>query len=232
MDDSRFLECLSRTYGELRDAATAVELTAKVPSCSRLTVRRPGAPRRGGVPAQGDHHAHRGGAAGVAAARAGRRAPLAALGRPRRAARGIPPPRGPALPHADLVRPRSDGGVLDPPDGPGDGDPPDRRRTSGRPAGDSRARRPRGRRRRRGCSGRMLAYGSVAWPEEFAEMEGEHLAGEGRPGRDHGRGRPDGLDGPPVAEPGGGGRRRHRTRRYRTRRYRTTWPRTPGCGRG
>ena len=26
---------------------------------------------------------------------------------------------------------------------------------------------------------RMLAYGSVAWPEEFAEMEGEHLAGEG-----------------------------------------------------
>ena len=26
---------------------------------------------------------------------------------------------------------------------------------------------------------RMLAYGSVAWPEEFAELEGEHLAGEG-----------------------------------------------------
>jgi hypothetical protein len=26
---------------------------------------------------------------------------------------------------------------------------------------------------------RMLAYGSVAWPEEFAEMEGEHLAAEG-----------------------------------------------------
>jgi len=25
---------------------------------------------------------------------------------------------------------------------------------------------------------RMLAYGSVAWPEEFAEMEGEHLARE------------------------------------------------------
>ena len=26
---------------------------------------------------------------------------------------------------------------------------------------------------------RMLAYGSVAWPEEYAEMEGEHLAAEG-----------------------------------------------------
>ena len=26
---------------------------------------------------------------------------------------------------------------------------------------------------------RMLAYGSAAWPEEFAELEGEHLAGEG-----------------------------------------------------
>ena len=26
---------------------------------------------------------------------------------------------------------------------------------------------------------RMLAYTSVAWPEDFAEMEGEHLAGPG-----------------------------------------------------
>ena len=26
---------------------------------------------------------------------------------------------------------------------------------------------------------RMLAYGSVTWPEDFAEMEGEHLAGPG-----------------------------------------------------
>src|SRR5207249_9694895 len=26
---------------------------------------------------------------------------------------------------------------------------------------------------------RMLAYGSVTWPEHFAEMEGDHLAGPG-----------------------------------------------------
>jgi len=33
MDDSRYLECLSADYGDLRDAATAVEPTAPVPSC-------------------------------------------------------------------------------------------------------------------------------------------------------------------------------------------------------
>ena len=26
---------------------------------------------------------------------------------------------------------------------------------------------------------RMLAYGSVTWPEDFAQLEGEHLAGPG-----------------------------------------------------
>jgi hypothetical protein len=30
MDDSRFLECLSADYGDLRDAVTAVELPAPV----------------------------------------------------------------------------------------------------------------------------------------------------------------------------------------------------------
>ncbi len=38
MDDSRFLQCLSADYGDLRDAATAVELTAPVPSCPGWTV--------------------------------------------------------------------------------------------------------------------------------------------------------------------------------------------------
>jgi len=38
MDNSRFLECLSADYGDLRDAATAVELTAPVPSCPGWTV--------------------------------------------------------------------------------------------------------------------------------------------------------------------------------------------------
>ena len=38
MDDSRYLECLSADYGDLRDAATAVELTAPVPSCPGWTM--------------------------------------------------------------------------------------------------------------------------------------------------------------------------------------------------
>jgi uncharacterized protein (TIGR03083 family) len=38
MDDSRFLAYLSADYGDLRDAATAAELTAPVPSCPGWTV--------------------------------------------------------------------------------------------------------------------------------------------------------------------------------------------------
>jgi len=38
MDDSRYLECLSADYGDLRDAASSVELTAPVPSCPGRTV--------------------------------------------------------------------------------------------------------------------------------------------------------------------------------------------------
>ena len=38
MDDSRYLECRSADYGDLRDAATSVELTAPVPSCPGWTM--------------------------------------------------------------------------------------------------------------------------------------------------------------------------------------------------
>ena len=38
MDNSRYLDCLSSDYGDLRDAATAVELTSPVPSCPGWTV--------------------------------------------------------------------------------------------------------------------------------------------------------------------------------------------------
>ena len=38
MDDSELLACLAVDYGDLRDAATAVELTAPVPSCPGWTV--------------------------------------------------------------------------------------------------------------------------------------------------------------------------------------------------
>ena len=38
MEDSRYLECLAADYGDLRDAASAAELTANVPSCPGWTV--------------------------------------------------------------------------------------------------------------------------------------------------------------------------------------------------
>jgi uncharacterized protein (TIGR03083 family) len=38
MDNSRYLECLSSDYGDLRDAAAAAELTAPVPCCPGWTV--------------------------------------------------------------------------------------------------------------------------------------------------------------------------------------------------
>ncbi len=38
MDDSRFLECLSSDYGHLRDAAAAAEPTAPVPACPGWTM--------------------------------------------------------------------------------------------------------------------------------------------------------------------------------------------------
>src|ERR1700746_503207 len=38
MEESRFLQCLAADYGDLRDAASAAELTATVPSCPGWTV--------------------------------------------------------------------------------------------------------------------------------------------------------------------------------------------------
>jgi uncharacterized protein (TIGR03083 family) len=38
MEDSRYLQCLAADYGDLRDAASAAELTANVPSCPGWTV--------------------------------------------------------------------------------------------------------------------------------------------------------------------------------------------------
>ena len=38
MDDSRYLACLAADYGDLRDAATAVELTVPVPTCAGWTM--------------------------------------------------------------------------------------------------------------------------------------------------------------------------------------------------
>ena len=38
MDDSRYLECLAVDYGDLRDAAAAVELTVPVPTCPGWTM--------------------------------------------------------------------------------------------------------------------------------------------------------------------------------------------------
>src|SRR6266700_2763359 len=38
MEASRYLQCLAADYGDLRDAASAAELTASVPSCPGWTV--------------------------------------------------------------------------------------------------------------------------------------------------------------------------------------------------
>jgi hypothetical protein len=38
MEDSRYLQCLAADCGDLRDAASAAELTANVPSCPGWTV--------------------------------------------------------------------------------------------------------------------------------------------------------------------------------------------------
>ena len=210
MDDSRFLECLSADYGDLRDAATAVELTATVPSCPGWTVadlvyhlaevylHKVTLMRTGEVPQEWPP-------SGLTA-----EAPLAALGRAYGALRAEFRTRGPGLPAltwydpdqtvAFWIRRMAQETVIH---------RIDAELAAGLPVTPVPA--------DLAVDGvdevlkRMLAYGSVAWPEEFAEMEGEHLAARGRPGRDHGRGRPDGLDGPPVAAPGAGGRRRHRT---------------------
>ncbi len=178
MDDSRYLECLSADYGDLRDAASAVELTATVPSCPGWTVadlvyhlaevylHKVTLMRTGEVPQEWPPPS-------LTA-----EVPLAALGRAYGALRAEFRTRGPALPAltwydpdqtvAFWIRRMAQETVIH---------RIDAELAAGlpvTPVPDDLA-----------VDGidevltRMLAYGSAAWPEEFAEMEGEHLAGEG-----------------------------------------------------
>ena len=177
MDDSRYLECLSADYGDLRDAATAGALTAPVPSCPGWTMadlvyhvaevylHKVTLMRTGEVPAQWPPP-------GLAA-----EAPLALLGRAYgelRAEFSAREPRSTALTWYEpdqtvgfWIRRMAQETVVH---------RIDAELAAGlpvTPVPDDLA-----------VDGvdevlvRMLAYGSVAWPEEFAEMEGEHLAAE------------------------------------------------------
>jgi uncharacterized protein (TIGR03083 family) len=178
MDSSRYLECLSADYGDLRDAAAAVELTAPVPSCPGWTVadlvyhvaevylHKVTLMRTGEQPEQWPPP-------GLKA-----EAPLAALGRAYGALRSEFRARGPGQPAltwyepdqtvAFWIRRMAQETVIH----RIDAELAARLPVTTVPADLA-------------VDGadevleRMLAYGSVAWPEEFAEMEGEHLAGEG-----------------------------------------------------
>ena len=178
MDDSRYLECLSADYGDLRDAATAVEFTAPVPSCPGWTMsdlvfhvaevylhkvtlmRTEQAPPEWPPP-------------GLAA-----EPPLALLGRTYgelRAEFSAREPGSAALTWyepdqtvAFWIRRMAQETVVH----RIDAELAAGLRVTPVPADLA-------------VDGvdevltRMLAYGSVAWPEEFAEMEGEHLAADG-----------------------------------------------------
>ncbi len=178
MDDSRFLACLAAEYGDLRDAATAVELTAPVPSCPGWTVadlvrhvaqvylHKATLMRTGEEPREWPPP-------GLAA-----EAPLAALGRAYGALRAEFRTREPTRPAptwydpdqtvAFWIRRMAQETVIHRIDAELAASLP----VTPVPAD-------------LGVDGvdevlkRMLAYGSAAWPEEFAEMEGEHLAAEG-----------------------------------------------------
>src|SRR4029077_13120755 len=178
MEDSRYLQCLAADYGDLRDAASAAELTSSVPSCPGWTVADLVRPV-----AQGSLHKETLLGTGeepdewpppsLAA-----EAPLAALGRAYGALRAEFRTRGPGL-------------------APPAWDEPDQtvgfwiRRMAQEtvihridaelaaglpvtPVPDDLA-----------ADGvdevlkRMLAYGTGTWPEEFAEMDGGHLPGPG-----------------------------------------------------
>ena len=178
MEDSRYLQCLAADYGDLRDAASAAELTANVPNCPGWTVADL-------VRHVAQVYLHK-----VVLMRTGEEpeewpppslaaeAPLAALGRAYGALRAEFRTRGPGLPAltwygpdqtvAFWIRRMAQETVIH---------RIDAELAAGlpvTPVPDDLA-----------ADGvdevlrRMLAYGSVAWPEEFAEMEGEHLAGEG-----------------------------------------------------
>jgi uncharacterized protein (TIGR03083 family) len=177
MDNSRYLDCLSSDYGDLRDAAAAVALTSPVPTCPGWTVadlvshvgvvylHKAIVMRTGQWPEQWPPP-------GVA-----NEAPLALLGRgygeltASFAARG---PTSPSLTWYDpdqtvafWIRRMAQETVIH---------RIDAELAAGLPvipvpddlAVDGVAE----------VLGRFLAYGSVAWAEEFAEMKGGHLASE------------------------------------------------------
>ena len=178
MEASRYLQCLAADYGDLRDAASAAELTANVPSCPGWTVADL-------VRHVAQVYLHK-----VALMRTGEEpeewpppslaaeAPLAALGRAYGALRAEFRTRGPGQPAPTWYDPDQTVGFWI-------------RRMAQEtvihridaelaaglpvtPVPDDLA-----------ADGvdevlkRMLAYGSVTWPEDFAELEGEHLAGPG-----------------------------------------------------
>ena len=175
MEDSRYLECLAADYGDLRDAASAAELTANVPSCPGWTVADL-------VRHVAEVYLHK-----VTLMRTGEQpeqwpppglkaeAPLAALGRAYGELRAqfrahepgeeVPTWFGPDQTVAFWIRRMALETVIH---------RIDAELAAGlpvTPVPDDLA-----------ADGvdevlkRMLAYGSVTWPEDFAEMEGEHLA--------------------------------------------------------
>jgi len=178
MEASRYLQCLAADYGDLRDAASAAELTANVPSC-------PGWTMADLVRHVAQVYLHK-----VALMRTGEEPeewpppslaaepPLAALGRAYGALRAEFRTRGPGQPAptwydpdqtvAFWIRRMALETVIH---------RIDAELAAGlpvTPVPDDLA-----------ADGvdevlkRMLAYASVTWPEDFAEMEGEHLAGPG-----------------------------------------------------
>jgi uncharacterized protein (TIGR03083 family) len=177
MDDSRFLACLAADFGDLRDAAAAVELTAPVPTCPgwsvadlvghvavvylhKVTIIRTGEwPRQWPPP-------------GLTA-----EAPLALLGRTygqlraefnaRASSSPTPTWYDPDQTVAFWIRRMAQETVIH---------RIDAELAAGLPVTKVPA--------DLAVDGvdevlkRFLAFGSVAWPEEFAQIKGEHLAGE------------------------------------------------------
>jgi uncharacterized protein (TIGR03083 family) len=181
MDASRYLDCLAADYGNLRDAAAAAELTAAVPSC-------PGWTMADLVYHVAEVYLHK-----VTLMRTGEEPeqwppptlkaepPLAVLGRAYGVLRAEFRARGPGLPAltwydpdqtvAFWIRRMAQETVIH---------RIDAEQAAGLPITQEPA--------DLAVDGvdevltRFLAYGSVTWPEEFAAMEGGHLAG--RDGRD------------------------------------------------
>jgi uncharacterized protein (TIGR03083 family) len=177
MDGSRYLECLAADYGDLRDAAAAVDLTAPVPSCpgwsvadlvyhlAEVYLHKVTLMRTGEDPEQWPPPALKA------------EPPLAVLGRAYSALRAEFRARGPGLPAltwyepdqtvAFWIRRMAQETLIH---------RIDAEQAAGLPITPEPA--------DLAIDGvdevltRFLGYGSVAWPDEFAAMEGEHLAGQ------------------------------------------------------